>query len=282
MGHSELHNEWADSNIVGVLTTAGTVVLWPGLCFADDAARISNSALQAAERLAWLRNWSAALPYYGEAEREFTASGDRRNALFAHISGIRAELQRLPLLETSELLANELENPLVQSDTALRLRCLIVKGDVDLDLDTELARRDWTRLQSVAWAPVNERLALCTKCREELLLKYRMLTPRDGPAVLEVLEADGFGTFVRQNSGSTPRLPANITVNSWQPERGSGAVDVRVPIIGFVVRRAYFPKSRRRCHRYPRVYQPSDRHYGEVRNHLKVAQVSCPNGVAVV
>ena len=60
MGHSELHNEWADSNIVGVLTTAGTVVLWPGLCFADDAARISNSALQAAERLAWLRNCSAA------------------------------------------------------------------------------------------------------------------------------------------------------------------------------------------------------------------------------
>ena len=100
----------------------------------DDAARIDNTALKNAERLAWLRNWSAALPYYQQAEREFTSSGDRRNALFAHISGIRGELRRLPLLETSELLANELEDPLVESDSRLRLRCLVVKGDVDLDL----------------------------------------------------------------------------------------------------------------------------------------------------
>jgi tetratricopeptide (TPR) repeat protein len=32
----------------------------------------------------------------------------------------------------------------------LRLRCLVVKGDVDLDLDTDLARRDWTEARFVA------------------------------------------------------------------------------------------------------------------------------------
>ena len=136
------------SGIKSVLTTSGIVVLWASSCLADDATR--NNALQNAERLAWLRNWSAALPYYRQAEREFTATGDRRNTLFAHISGIRGELQRLPLLETSQLLANELEDALVQSDTGLRLRCLVVKGDVDLDLDTELAKRDWTEVHSLA------------------------------------------------------------------------------------------------------------------------------------
>ena len=55
-----------------------------------------------------------------------------------------------PLLETSELLANELEDPLVQSDARLRLRCLVVKGDVDLDMDTGLAKRDWTEARSLA------------------------------------------------------------------------------------------------------------------------------------
>src|SRR5215471_18959422 len=71
----------AQSGIICALSRAGIgVFLWAGLCFADD--QNGNAALQAAERLAWLRNWSAALPHYRQAEREFTASGDRRNALF--------------------------------------------------------------------------------------------------------------------------------------------------------------------------------------------------------
>src|SRR6516225_7606489 len=141
----------AEFGIIGVLAATGIgVLLWAGNCVADDPPNDGNAALQAAERLAWLRNWSAALPYYRQAEREFTASGDRRNALFVHISGIRGELQRLPLLETSELLANALEDPLVQSDPRLQLRCLVVKGDVDLDMDTEMARRDWTEAHSLA------------------------------------------------------------------------------------------------------------------------------------
>jgi len=141
---------WADSRITGVLATVWIVAFCAGPCFADNAARSGTDALRDAERLSWLRNWAAAQPYYAEAEKQFQAAGDRRNALFAHISGIRAELQRLPLLETSELLANELEDPLVQSDARLRLRCLVVKGDVDLDMDTGLAKRDWTEARSLA------------------------------------------------------------------------------------------------------------------------------------
>ena len=116
---------------------------------ADTAGRAA-AALKSAERLAWLRNWSAAQPYFAEAERSFEAVGDARNAAFARISRIRGELHRLALIETSQRLATELEDPLMQSDLGLRLRCLVVKGDVDLDFDTSLARGDWTEAKAVA------------------------------------------------------------------------------------------------------------------------------------
>jgi tetratricopeptide (TPR) repeat protein len=41
-------------------------------------------------------------------------------------------------------------DPLTKKDARLRLRCLTVKGDVDLDFDTALAARDWTEALSIA------------------------------------------------------------------------------------------------------------------------------------
>src|SRR4051794_7193461 len=86
---------------------------------AETAGRAA-AALKSAEHLAWLRNWSAAQPYFAEAERSFEAVGDARNAAFARISRIRGELHRLALIETSQRLATELEDPLMQSDLGLR------------------------------------------------------------------------------------------------------------------------------------------------------------------
>jgi tetratricopeptide (TPR) repeat protein len=126
------------------------VVLYVGCCFASGESGGGAPALQSAERLAWLRNWTAALPYYAEAERQFEAAGDKRNALFARISLIRAEADAHPYLEASQYLATMLDDPLVQTDLILRLRCLVVKGDLDLERDTDLARRDWSEARSVA------------------------------------------------------------------------------------------------------------------------------------
>jgi tetratricopeptide (TPR) repeat protein len=107
-------------------------------------------ALRSGERLGWLRNWNAARPYYAEAERQFEAAGDRRNALFARVSRLRGELDSRSYLQTSAYLAELLEQPMLQSDLGLRLRCLVVKGDVDLELDTDLARRDWAEAKALA------------------------------------------------------------------------------------------------------------------------------------
>jgi tetratricopeptide (TPR) repeat protein len=125
------------------------VVLCVGCCFGSGDSR-GATALESAERFVWLRNWTAALPYYTEAERQFEATGDKRNALFARISLIRAEADAHPYLEASQYLATMLDDPLVQTDPSLRLRCLVVKGDLDLELDKDLARRDWSEARSVA------------------------------------------------------------------------------------------------------------------------------------
>ncbi|MGH9158439.1 MAG: tetratricopeptide repeat protein, partial [Vicinamibacteraceae bacterium] len=106
--------------------------------------------LQEADRLAWLKAWTRAAPLYAEAEKLFAARGDWRNALYAQIGHQRGQLPRLPVPEVSERLAEYLEDPLVQADDRLRLRCLIIKGETDTDLDPALAEQSWREALTVA------------------------------------------------------------------------------------------------------------------------------------
>src|SRR5579863_8445447 len=111
-----------------------------------DAERL----LADGDRLAWLKNWQAAEPLFEKAEVLFRARGHKRNELYAQISRMRGQLPSRGLFETSTYLASILDDPLTKDDARLRLRCLTVKGDVDLDFDTALAARDWTEALSIA------------------------------------------------------------------------------------------------------------------------------------
>ena len=102
------------------------------------------------DKLAWLKNWQAAEPFFEKAEVLFRERGDKRNELYARISRMRGQLPSRGLFETSTYLASVLDDPLTKDDARLRLRCLTVKGDVDLDFDTALAARDWTEVVSIA------------------------------------------------------------------------------------------------------------------------------------
>ena len=102
------------------------------------------------DKLAWLKNWQAAEPLFEKAEVLFRERGDKRNELYARISRMRGQLPSRGLFETSTYLASVLDDPLTKDDARLRLRCLTVKGDVDLDFDTALAARDWTEVLSIA------------------------------------------------------------------------------------------------------------------------------------
>ena len=45
-----------------------------------------------ADRLAWLKNWQAAEPFFEKAEVLFRERGDERNELYARISRMRGQL----------------------------------------------------------------------------------------------------------------------------------------------------------------------------------------------
>ena len=110
----------------------------------------AQQLLAEGDRLAWLKNWQAAEPFFRKAEILFRERGDDRNELYARISRLRGQLPSRGLFETSTYLASVLDDPLTKADPRLRLRCLTVKGDVDLDFDTALAARDWTEALSIA------------------------------------------------------------------------------------------------------------------------------------
>ena len=120
------------------------------LLFADDAD--PEKLLAEGERLAWLKNWTKAEPIFAQAERLFAERGDRRNELYARISKLRGQLPQMANVDVSRVLGDLLVDPLVKSDQRLRLRCLVVKGDTDLDMDVALAERDWTEALALAKA----------------------------------------------------------------------------------------------------------------------------------
>ena len=56
----------------------------------------------------------------------------------------------MPFGEMSDYLAAQLKTPLVQNDPALRLWCLGIKGDADLEVKAGPARQDWEEAKSLA------------------------------------------------------------------------------------------------------------------------------------
>jgi CHAT domain-containing protein len=106
--------------------------------------------LRDAEYLFWLNNPLEAQPLYAKAERLFERKGDRRDAFYARISQIPAEMESRNLADLSQELGQDLGNPDLQRDPYLRLRVLVVKGEVDLNLDTLSAQPIWKDVESLA------------------------------------------------------------------------------------------------------------------------------------
>lgn len=103
-----------------------------------------------ADRLAWLYNWFLAGPIYAEAERQFQAVGDSRNALYAKIGRLRSEWETMSFPEVSEYLTSELDTPLAQQDLKLRLWILDAKGALDLEVNVAAARADYEEAREIA------------------------------------------------------------------------------------------------------------------------------------
>ncbi len=113
--------------------------------------RTAQDMLQHALHLADLYNWDDAGKEFADAEKLFLAAGDQRNALYAKLGRIRSAVDQRALPPTAAELASELENnPLLQTDKRLRLFCLIVKGDIDGEIEAGAIREDWQDVQALA------------------------------------------------------------------------------------------------------------------------------------
>ena len=74
-----------------------------------------NKRLEEADRLAWLTNWYDALPIYAQVEQAATKAGNRRDALYAKFGRLRGQMQVLPLPDSSEQIAADLDTNLVMA-----------------------------------------------------------------------------------------------------------------------------------------------------------------------
>src|SRR5882762_7984847 len=123
----------------------------PLLAHAQATADDPDVLLKRALRYGDLYNWGDATSLFTQAEQIYTERGDRRNALYAHLGRLRSTMEQLSLPEVSEELGTELDkNPLLQSDNELRLFCLMVRGDIDGEIDAVPMRRDWEAALKVA------------------------------------------------------------------------------------------------------------------------------------
>ncbi|MDQ2777534.1 MAG: tetratricopeptide repeat protein, partial [Acidobacteriota bacterium] len=125
-------------------------------------SRTSNSEtpeqlLRHGLHLGELYSWTDAATDFEQAEKGFAARGDKRDALYAHIGLIRATALQRNLLRTSAELDNLLEHDsFLESDNEVRLLCLIVKGDIDQEIDSRAALLDWEQVKGLAAAMRNK------------------------------------------------------------------------------------------------------------------------------
>lgn len=147
---------------------AGSALLFGGFIFwnprSPSRQRHPNSnnpreLLDEAEHLFWLNNPIEARPLYARAAQLFAAEGDRRNAFYASVSQIPAEMESTNLADLSQYLAKELRRPGIDRDPYLRLRLLVVKGEVDLNLDGLSSRPVWSEVESLASSMGERQLA---------------------------------------------------------------------------------------------------------------------------
>jgi CHAT domain-containing protein len=135
------------------LTLLAFFLISPALAQQDKSMDAPDALLKQALRYGDLYNWSDAAPLFSRAEQLYTERRDSRNALYAHLGRIRSTMEQLSLPEASEELGNELDhNPLLQADMELRLFCLIIRGDIDGELDAAPMRRDWEAALKIASA----------------------------------------------------------------------------------------------------------------------------------
>jgi CHAT domain-containing protein len=170
---------------------------------ADDP----DALLKQAIRYGDLYNWADAAPLFSQAEQLYVARGDNRNALYAHFGRLRSTMEQLSLPEVSEELGLDLDNnPLLVADNELRLFCLIVRGDIDGEIDAVPMRRDWEAALKVAQAVGDKKW----ENRASGEIGFALFLAGDVTAARQKVTAALIGATMLQDAGAQIRYLAAI------------------------------------------------------------------------
>ncbi len=166
-----------------------------------------DALLKQALRYGDLYNWADAAPLFTQAEQLYAARGDNRNALYTHFGRLRSTMEQLSLPEVSEELGLDLDNnPLLQSDNELRLFCLIVRGDIDGEIDAVPMRRDWEAALKVAQAAGDKKW----ENRASGEIGFALFLAGDVTAARQKVTAALIGATMLQDAGAQIRYLAAI------------------------------------------------------------------------
>jgi CHAT domain-containing protein len=115
-----------------------------------DSGNDPRVLMAKADHFYWLNNGPRAAPLYAKAEQLFSEHGDTRNEIRAKVGRLRAQAETMSFVELSRVLEEELQDPIVEHDRALRLWCLVAKGYTDIEIDYRTTKRDWLQAQEIA------------------------------------------------------------------------------------------------------------------------------------
>ena len=111
-----------------------------------------EALLSQADHYADVGNSVKAGPLYAQAELEFHARGDARREMYAKFGRLNREVQTGSYFAVQEEVEKDLLKPVVQNDPALKIRCLSLKGIIDLNVNTAAAQDDFSQIQALAKA----------------------------------------------------------------------------------------------------------------------------------
>ena len=126
------------------------LILLPLAVGSDTRIQEPNRLLAAADRLAMLYNWPAAIPLYAQSESLFQHAGDRKNALAAKFGYIWATANHGVNPATELELTKYLEDPFVRTNLKLLLRALVAKAVLDHNSNEVAARDVWEHILTLA------------------------------------------------------------------------------------------------------------------------------------
>jgi CHAT domain-containing protein len=208
-------------------------LLLPLFAHSDSSVQGPLKILAQADKLALLYNWPKAAPRYAEAETLFAQSRDGKNALAARLGYIWSTADAGVSRAVNQEVASYLENPLVQSDSALMLRALIAKAVLDRNANEIAARGPWEQILELAARLDDERWVGRAKAE----LGQISYMDGDVQAATTMLRDAIVSQYVRFDLGAAIHYTAmvgNGFVEAGRPETGLQYCDTALKAAFFV------------------------------------------------